>query len=172
MPKGRGTYGSTVGRPKKKKPKKRGKQMPLHRDKIVADFTAKWEYRFDSEQYGMADAWKIIYSEDENGKFVGDCEDYSLSILYRLCGKSHLKMWWMLITHQAGICCVGPSKWKVSHAVLRYKGEYVDNWTRKFGGKAEIEKNHTFHAIYGYGWAYFTAIKMIVSKITRLVKGT
>jgi len=25
MPKGKGTYGSTVGRPKKKKPKKRGK---------------------------------------------------------------------------------------------------------------------------------------------------
>jgi hypothetical protein len=148
------------------------KEEVTNRDKIVADFTAKWEYRFDSEQYGMADAWKIVYSEDEKGKFVGDCEDYSLSILYRLCGKSHLKMWWMLITHQAGICCVGPSKWKVSHAVLRYKGEYVDNWTRKFGGKAEIEKNHTFHAIYGYGWAYFTAIKMIVSKITRLVKGT
>jgi len=26
MPKGKGTYGSTVGRPKKKKPKKRGKK--------------------------------------------------------------------------------------------------------------------------------------------------
>ena len=34
MPKGRGTYGSNVGRPKKKKPKKRRgkKQMPRKRD--------------------------------------------------------------------------------------------------------------------------------------------
>ena len=80
------------------------------RDKIVADFTAKWEYRLDSEQFGMSDAWKIIYSENPSGKFVGDCEDYSLSILYRLCGESHFKMWWMLLTHQAGICLVGPNK--------------------------------------------------------------
>jgi len=111
------------------------KEEVARRDNIVSDFTAKWEYRLDSTQYGMADAWKIIYSEDSNGKFVGDCEDYSLSILYRLCGESHLKMWWMLLTHQAGICLVGPSNRKVSHAVLRYKGDYVDNWTRRFGGK-------------------------------------
>ena len=146
------------------------KEEVARRDKIVADFTAKWEYRLDSTQYGMADAWKIIYSEDSNGKFVGDCEDYSLSILYRLCGESHLKMWWMLLTHQAGICLVGPSNRKVSHAVLRYKGDYVDNWTRRFGGKQEIEKNHTFHWLFGHGWAYQVALKMLISKIVRLFK--
>ena len=41
------------------------KEEVLSRDEIVADFTEKWEYRYDSEQYGMADAWKIIYSENE-----------------------------------------------------------------------------------------------------------
>ena len=141
------------------------------RDKIVSSFTAKWKYRDDKEQYGMADAWKIIYSEDAEGKFVGDCEDYALSILYRLCGESHLKMWWMLITHQAGICLVGPSKSKVSHAVLRYKGDYVDNWTKKFGPKSAIEKNHTFHWLWGHGFAYQTAVKMLISKVVRTIKG-
>ena len=106
------------------------------RDDLVAWFTSKWEYQYDKEQFGASDAWKIIYNANEKGKFVGDCEDYSLSILYRLCGENKLKMWWMLLTHQAGICLVGPNKWKVSHAVLRYKGEYVDNWTRKFGPKS------------------------------------
>ena len=138
--------------------------------KIVKAFNAKWKYRLDSEQYGMKDAWKIIYSEDAAGKYVGDCEDYALSVLYRLCGESHLKMWWMLITHQAGICLVGPSKWKVSHAVLRYKGEWVDNWTKKLGPKSEIEKNHTFHAVFGLGFAYMTAIKMLTSKVVRTIK--
>ena len=142
------------------------------RNKIVSSFNRKWKYRKDKEQYGMLDAWKVIYSENAEGKYVGDCEDYALSILYRLCGESHLKMWWMLITHQAGICLVGPSKLKVSHAVLRYKGEYVDNWTKKFGPKSAIEKNHTFHIVYGYGLAYITAIKMIVSKIVRTIKGS
>ena len=144
----------------------------LSRDKIVEDFTAKWEYRLDSKQFGMSDAWKIIYSENAGGKFVGDCEDYSLSILYRLCGESQLKMWWMILTHQAAICLVGPNKWKVSHAVLRYKGDYVDNWTRKFGPKSEIEKNHTFHWFFGYGWAYQVALQMIKSKVVRTFKGT
>jgi len=140
------------------------------RNNIVSSFNRKWKYRKDKEQYGMLDAWKIIYSENAEGKYVGDCEDYALSILWRLAGENHLKMWWLLITHQAGICLVGPNKFRVSHAVLRYKGEYVDNWTKKFGPKSAIEKNHTFHIFYGYGWAYFTAIKMIISKVVRTIK--
>ena len=143
----------------------------MSKNKIVKDFVSKWKYRTDKEQYGAADSWKIIYSTNASGKYVGDCEDFSLSILWRLKGESHLKFWWSLITREAGICLVGPSKWKVSHAVLRYQGEYVDNWTKKFGGKAAIEKNHTFHIFYGYGWAYFTAIKMIISKVVRTIKG-
>lgn len=146
------------------------KMTKLERDAIVQSFNSKWKYRYDKEQYGFADAWKVIYSENAEGKLVGDCEDYSLSILYRLCENSHRKMWWMLITHQAGICLVGPSKWKVSHAVLRYKGEYVDNWTKKFGPKSEIEKNHTFHIVWGHGFAYYTAVKMLLSKVIRIIK--
>ncbi len=61
-------------------------------------------------------------------------------------------------------------RWKVSHAVLRYKGDYIDNWTRKFGPKSEIEKNHTFHAVYGHGLFHFTVIKMLTSKVVRIFK--
>jgi hypothetical protein len=141
------------------------------RDDIVSEFNAKWQYRYDTDQYGSSDSWAIIYNENADGKYVGDCEDYALSILWRLSGESHLKMWWLLATRQAGICLVGPSKWKVSHAVLRYKGDYVDNWTKKFGRKSAIEKNHTFHAILGYGLLHFTIIKMLMSKVIRSVKG-
>lgn len=119
----------------------------------------------------MADAWCIIRNESEDGYFEGDCEDYALSLLWRLCDKKDWKMWLMLLTRQAGICGVGPSKTKMSHAVLRYKGEYVDNWTRTFGGKDQIEKNHTFHFLYGYGLFHFTVIKMLISKIVRVIKG-
>ena len=141
------------------------------RDKIVSDFNKKWKYRYDKEQHGMADAWCIIRSESESGKFEGDCEDYALSVLWQLCGQSDIRLWWMLITRQAGICGVGRSKPKMTHAVLRYKGEYVDNWTKKFGPKSAIEKNHTFHWLYGHGLLHFTIIKMLMSKIVRTVKG-
>jgi len=141
------------------------------RDEIALDFTNKWKYRYDKEQYGSSDAWVIIRSESEEGKFEGDCEDYALSLLWRLSDKKDWKMWWMLLTRQAGICAVGSSKTKITHAVLRYKGEYIDNWTRKFGSKQEIEKNHTFHWLYGHGLLHFTIIKMVMSKITRTIKG-
>ncbi len=144
----------------------------LTRDKIAENFTSKWAYRYDTELYGASDAWVIIRKENKEGKLVGDCEDYALSILWRLCGESDWKLWWMLLTRQAGICLVGPTKWKTSHAVLRYKGAYIDNWTKKFGPKSQIEKNHTFHAFYGYGLFHMTVIKMLMSKIVRMFKGT
>jgi len=147
-------------------------KLKAARDKIVTSFNARWEYRLDKEQYGAKDAWRIIRYTNPKGKYVGDCEDYSLSILWRLTGQSDWKFWWSLITRESGICLVGPSKWKVSHAVLRYKGEYVDNWTREFGPKSEIEKNHTFHAIFGHGLLYMTVVKMVMSKITRIIKRT
>ena len=97
---------------------------------IVQSFNSKWRYRKDKHQYGMRDAWKIIYSTNAEGKYEGDCEDYALSILYRLAGESHLK----------------------------------------FGPKYEIERNYRFHIFYGYGWAYMTALKMIISKVVRTLK--
>ena len=107
---------------------------------------------------------KMIKAFNKGWKYRYDKEQYGMS-------ESHFKMWWMLITHQAGICLVGPSKSEVNHAVLRYKGEYIDNWTKKFGGKDQIEKNHTFHSWYGHGWAYQVAIKMIMSKVVRTWTG-
>ena len=123
----------------------------------------------EGQSIGLTTVYRSLQSL-VNDKIVDVLRRDDGEAIYRLCGESHLKMWWMLITHQAGICCVGPSKLKMSHAVLRYKGEYVDNWTKKFGPKSAIEKNHTFHIFYGYGWAYQTALKMIISKVVRTLK--
>ena len=69
----------------------RTKEDVFSRDHIVSEFTSGWEYRLDKEQYGASDAWKIIYAKNTKGKYVGDCEDYALSILWRLSGESKLK---------------------------------------------------------------------------------
>ena len=50
----------------------------MSKNKIVKDFVSKWKYRTDKEQYGAADSWKIIYSTNASGKYVGDCEDFVL----------------------------------------------------------------------------------------------
>ena len=42
---------------------------------IVQSFNSKWRYRKDKHQYGMRDAWKIIYSTNAEGKYEGDLVD-------------------------------------------------------------------------------------------------
>ena len=34
----------------------------------------------------------------------------------------------------------------------------------------KIEKNHKLHAVFGLGFAYMTAIKMLTSKVVRTIK--
>ena len=125
---------------------------------IAEEFAKNWKYRYDREQYGLPDAWHIIH-ETTDGKWVGDCEDYALTMLWLLKGKSYRAFWWSLVCGEAKVCCVGPSKWKVTHAVLRYKGHYIDNWTKEFSSKQTIIDNgFTFHAYSSL--AYQTAIRM------------
>ena len=40
------------------------------RDAIVQSFNSRWKYRYDKDQYGMTDAWKIIYAPDIEGNYV------------------------------------------------------------------------------------------------------
>jgi len=145
------------------------KMKNLERDKIVQTFSKKWEYRYDTEQYGQKDAWFIIKELSPKGKYVGDCEDFALTLLYKLADESIVKFWWLLITRQAKICAVGPSRWKSTHAVLRYKGMYADNWTKRFVVKKGIEDNGFVFSI----WLFIpvqVAIKMAISEVYKFIR--
>jgi len=144
--------------------------MATRRERIIVEqFSADWKYRYDKEQYGLPDAWHIIHEKSVHGKWVGDCEDYALTLLWLFSDKSYLKFWWALISGKAKICLVGPSKWKVTHAVLRYNGVYVDNWTKELCPKSAIIDNgftfHPFACLF-----YEVAIRMTYSWIRRKFK--
>lgn len=136
---------------------------------IVHEFNERWQYRYDKEQYGHADAWHIIH-ELTDGKYVGDCEDYALTLLWQFEDKSWLKFWWAIFTGKGKICAVGPNKWKTTHAVLRYKGEYVDNWTRSLGPKSRIEDNGFVFSAIRNCWPTTVVILMLKSWIWRKIK--
>ena len=85
-----------------------------------------FKYVRDSDQYGKRDAWYIM----KEAPWDGDCEDYALTLLYRLSGYSHTKMWISLLTRKSKLCfCTVRG---TGHAVLKYKGEYVDNIQKSF----------------------------------------
>ena len=135
---------------------------------IAEEFAKNWKYRYDTDQYGMRDAWHIIH-ETTDGKWVGDCEDYALTMLWLLKDKNPRAFWWSLITGEAKICLVGPSKWKVTHAVLRYKDHYIDNWTKEFSPKSAIEDNgFTFHVFAAL--PHEVAIRMVIAWAWRKFK--
>ena len=72
--------------------------------------------------------WFVI-KLNEQGLYRGDCEDYSLSVLYYVvCQGSWLKFWWLLFTFQAELC--GCDTKNGGHAVLRYGDQYIDNWSK------------------------------------------
>jgi hypothetical protein len=87
---------------------------PAMRD--AADYMHKlWKYEAD----GRADDWDI-------GMTVGDCEDFALTVLWLLHGKSKTRVVKALLTGKARIIRTKTPR-DVGHAVLEYGGHYICN---------------------------------------------
>jgi predicted transglutaminase-like cysteine proteinase len=120
-------------------------------------------YEYRSEK---GDQWRI--PKIENGQILGDCEDAALGVLYYvIANESLVKFWWLLLT-SAKICYVKNDG--EGHAVLKYKGQYIDNWTMKWVSKQEMEAlGHKFHFVFYL--TYQVAVKMLYTKVRDLIKG-
>ena len=122
-----------------------------------------WKYRYDDEQYGTREYWTII----KEPPYEGDCEDYALTLLWLMSGKSMINFWINLITMQAQLRRVITENGG-GHVVLRVGNLYADNWTKEFVTWEEMESTcgHKKHL-----WLYdplLAAIKMIKSKIKKM----
>jgi len=127
----------------------------------LTEFNGSYDYKYDPKG---RDVWFVIKA-NEQGVYRGDCEDYSLSVLYYVvCQESWVKFWWLLFTFQAEIC--GCETKGGSHAVLRYGDMYIDNWTKAWVEREDMEElGHEF-----WSWNYTilpttVAIKMLIPKL-------
>lgn len=113
-----------------------------------------FEYEYDKDMYGRRECWRIMY----NLPYKGDCEDYALTYLYEVSGRSHAKMLWNLFIGKAKICfCKVKGE---GHAVLRWKGQYLDNIQKKFCSKEYMEeRSYEFHG--SWFWFNVVAVKLI-----------
>jgi len=87
-------------------------------------------------------------------------------LYYVIAEKSLLKFWWLLLT-KAKIHYVRNNG---GHAVLQLDGKYIDNWTKDWVSKQEMEAlGHKFHFVFYL--TYQVAVKMLYTKVRDLIKG-
>ena len=81
-------------------------------DKVeaVAKVNNVFEYQYDSDQYQVADYWRVLdMSQDKD---QGDCEDYALTVGWMLADQSPMKFLWMILTKKIKICFIQGKFWK------------------------------------------------------------
>lgn len=113
-----------------------------------------FKYRPDT---GRIDSWKIMQEP-----YIGDCEDYSLTVLYLTCDKSLLKLLFTLATFKYIMWYViAPSG--EGHVVTQVGDKYFDNIQRKL-----VLKNKLIADGYtGFSIRLFPIVftKMLLSKL-------
>jgi len=136
----------------------------VHMDEHIAHLNETWKYLYDDDQYG-SDTWHII----KEPPYEGDCEDYALTLLWLMSGKSMVNFWINVITMQAQLRRVITKKGE-GHVVLRIGNLYADNWTQEFVTWEEMEEKcgHT-----KYLWMYdpiLVVLKMFTSTLKKSSK--
>ena len=122
---------------------------------LLETFNKLYEHRSEK-----GDQWRI--PKLINGQILGDCEDYSLGVLYYvLSEKSLFKFWWLLLS-KAKIHYVTNNDG--GHAVLRFNDMYIDNWTQEWVSKQHMESlGHKFHRVWFLSFQVF--VKMFFTKL-------
>ena len=102
---------------------------------FIKNLNDNFTYMYDRDQYGKRDRWKIMTGPE----YVGDCEDYSLTVLWHLSGESWIKFWLLQLSGKAALLrCQMPNG--NYHVVLRYGKVCIDNIQQRWVSKEYMTK--------------------------------
>lgn len=97
----------------------------------VLDVSSKFKYTSDPKSsLNFIDFW-FVMDEKLDGKLHGDCEDFSLTVMYRNLGCSFWKLFLALVITGKYKMYYSISKNGVAHCVGFAEGFWFDNWTMK-----------------------------------------
>lgn len=113
-------------------------------------------FKYQTETSKM-EKWRIL----GDGNWKGDCEDYSLTLMWLISDSQTWKFWW-------GILSIKFLMWMVlapsgeTHAIVRIGGLYYDNIQKRGCTKEELIRK-------GYKFKYpmiapYVFLKMLISK--------
>ena len=134
----------------------------MNKEDAVRQLASCYTYVYDKNQYDSRDAWYVMRPKAPlNHDYRGDCEDFSLTLLFHISDNSWRKFWWNLVSRKAKICFCEVRGG--GHAVLRYEGMYADNIQQKFVTLEELQnRNYVFSKILFI--PYMVAVKLLVGK--------
>lgn len=90
---------------------------------MIEDLARRFVYKKDK-----VDTWRILMGA---GEITGDCEDFSLTLVYLESGRSKLKTFWnLLICRYVLWHCT--YKETEGHMVVYHKGKWADNIQRRW----------------------------------------
>lgn len=71
------------------------------------------------------EGWRVLSSL--TGPLKGDCDDFAMTALWIMAGKSWLRVWWLILTCQAAVWYCHSERGN-GHAVLWLRGHgWIDN---------------------------------------------
>ncbi|TDE33179.1 hypothetical protein [Antarcticimicrobium sediminis] len=100
-------------------------------DAVQASLNGRFTYHADK-----GESWRIMRDQ---GPVTGDCEDYSLTLIWLYEGRSMLRFWWALITFRYVLWfCLSPSG--DGHAVVWCRGRgWTDNIQRRLVSRGDLK---------------------------------
>jgi hypothetical protein len=124
----------------------------------LAKINKKWKYKGERK-----DRWYILPIDGETVE--GDCEDYSLTVLFHHeCKGDWKKFLKLFITGDAKMHFVmaKSGEGRGGHAVLEYKPKgFIDNWSKKYISKSQMEKKHghEFKKVFWFTTVFWRILK-------------
>lgn len=132
-------------------------------DKVLKLLVSEFKYRTDKDKYGFVDVWRVMDEDVE-----GDCEDFALTLIYRLAKENPLKMAWWMLTGRAAIYYYKHKEKGTGHAGVRFDGRYTDNITKVWNDGSLLETKYGYKKVMRW-FAPLTLVKIIGTNIIALL---
>jgi hypothetical protein len=128
----------------------------------IKEVSDKFVYTADKTENFMGDNWFVM--KEAGGKYYGDCEDFSLTVMYLLAGSNMLRLLWNIFIGKYKLHAVASNGVIINHCVGEIDNIWFDNWVMSVKNKDEFF-NQTKH-IYGNRISFFTIFsKLIMGKL-------
>ena len=130
------------------------------------EVSSKFKYVTDKLKYGFFETWSVI--DISKPVWEGDCEDYSLTVLWLMSDKKKKTFLFNILFHpDYRMHFVRYKATKEGHAVLSYKDKFCDNIQQKWFTKKDEE-----YTRYNWKWPIFgfiVCINLVLGKIIKRV---
>jgi len=118
----------------------------MNLDQAISTVNSQFQYTADPRSF-FTDYWFVMRSQ--NNVMRGDCDDYSITVLWLLCGGLWQFVWNVLILHRYRLHRVQTRNGEY-HVVAQVGDVWFDNWTRRCCSRDQLfaETGHQYRMWY------------------------